>query len=201
MEQPKPITVTYPDGVTAQRVVDLVVRNKPIGWSRHSYSTYYREPYALWLKKELDKMMADKQPRAFPYNMWKNSTPNTIYLRINQAWHYLNDFLDPTGIYVKMWHETKVCRVRGYGVKIEYKETSIEMPEGEVFVPRTDVCKWKKRIDDYLNDDSVIEPLHIKNLILTPEEVKQQIDELSDLVTIHFVVKHNEIKIIKVNAN
>jgi hypothetical protein len=89
--------------------------------------------------------------------------------------------------------------VHGYGVTLEYKESATDMPSGEVFVPRTDICKWKKQIDDYLNDDSITKPLHIERLILTPDEVKKVTDELSDLDTIQCVVKHNEIKIIKVN--
>jgi len=198
MSNDKPITVTYPDGATAQRVVDLIVRKKPIGWGRRSYSSYYTEDYALWIKRELDAMAIDKKSRAFPYNLWKNSTPNTVYLRVNQSWHFLRDYLDPEGKYERMWHQIKVSRVRGFGVTLEYKESATEMPSGEVFVPRTDVCKWKKEIDDYLNDDSVTKPLHIEKLILTPDEVKKITDELSDLETIQFVVRHNEIKIIKV---
>jgi len=198
MSNDKHITITYPDAVTAQRVVDLVVRKKPVGWGRRSYSSYYREEYALWIKGELDKMDADKKPRAFPYSLWKNSTPNTIYLRVNQAWHYLRDFLDPEGKYEKMFHQIKVCRKHGYGVTLEYKEIAGEMPVGEVFVPRSDERKWKKQIDDYLNDDSIIKPLHLERLVLTQEEVKKLIAELEGDSRIQFVVRHNEIKIIKV---
>lgn len=199
MSNDKHITVTYTNATAAQRVVDLVVRKKPLGWGRRSYSSYYKEDYALWIKRELDAMDVDKKPRAFPYSSWKNSTPNTIYLRVNQAWHYLRDFMDSDGKYERMFHQIKVSRVRGYGVTMEYKESASEMPAGEIYVPKSEEKKWKKQIDDYLNDDSNVKPLHIDHLILSQEEVKKVTDELSDLSTIQFVVKHNEIKIIKVN--
>lgn len=192
------ITITYPNQALAAQVVDILVRKKPVGWSRRSYSSYFREEYALWIKRELDIMDEDKKPRAFPYSQWKNSTPNTIYLRINQAWHYLMEYMDTDGKYKKLWHQIKISRVRHYGVTLEFKEIANDMPMGEVFVPRKDVCKWKRTIDDYLEDDSKIKPLHISNLILTPEEVKTVTAELSDLSTIQFSVRHNEIKIIKV---
>jgi len=194
-----PIVISYPNQATAAKVVDILVRKKPAGWSRRSYSSYFREEYALWIKRELDAMDADKKARAFPYSQWKNSTPNTIYLRVNQAWHYLREYMDPEGKYEKMWHQVKISRVKGYGVTLEYKELASDMPMGEVFVPRKDVCKWKKSIDDYLNDDSRTNPLHITNLILTPDEVKRTTEELSDLSTIQFSVRHNEVKIIKVS--
>src|ERR1019366_10578257 len=108
MSNEKHISVIYPDSTTAARVVDLVVRKKPLGWGRRSYSSYYREEYALWLKKQLDAMDVDKKSRAFPYSAWKNSRPDTIYLRVNHSFHYLIDFLDHEGKYERMFHQIKV---------------------------------------------------------------------------------------------
>ena len=194
----KPITISYPDATTETRVVELVTRKKPLGWGRRSYSSYYKEDYARWIMRELDAMDIDKKARAFPYAAWKNSTPNTIYLRVNQAWHYLRDFLDPVGKSERMFHQIKVSRIKGYGVTMEYKESASEMPAGEVYVPKSEEKKWKKQIDDYLNDDSVVKPLVIEHLILSSDEVQKVTDELSDLSTIQFVVKPNKITIIKV---
>lgn len=195
----KPITVTYPDSKTAQRVVDLVVRKRPVGWSRKSYSSYYNDEYAMWIKKELDALFENRQPRVFLYSAWKNCTPNTVYLRIHQAWHFLRDYLDPEGKYEKMARDVKISRERTVGIKLEYKDIASDMPQSEVFVPRTDTIKWKKQIDTYLEDDSIVKPLHIDKLLLSPEEVKKITEELSGLDSIQFSVSTREIKIIKIN--
>ena len=201
MEQSnKPITVTYPDSKTAQRVVDLVVRKRPVGWSRKSYSSYYNDEYAMWIKKELDALFENRQPRVFLYASWKNCSPNTVYLRIHQSWHFLRDYLDPEGKYEKMARDVKISRERTIGIKLEYKDIANDMPQSEVFVPRTDTVKWKKQIDTYLEDDSIVKPLHLDKLLLSPEEVEKVTEELSGLDSIQFSVSTREIKIIKVSC-
>lgn len=196
-DKQKQVTITYPNAETASQVVNLLVRKKPVGWGRHSYSSYFREEYALWVKTILDAMCEDKKPRVLRYDQWKNSSPNTVYLRVNQSWHYLREYLDPDHKYEKLLTKIKVERVRGVGVTLAFVETAVDMPLGEVYVPKSDSKKWQKELDAYLNDDTITKPLHISNLILTPEEVAKLKTELEDLTTIQFSVNHREIKVIK----
>src|ERR1039457_162000 len=109
-EQPKPIIITFPNGETASKVVDLIVRKKPIGWSRRSYATYYNEAYARWFQKDVDEMMLDMQPRVYKFDMFPTLKKNSVYARINQSKSYLLDFLDPDKKYEKFFCYVRIRR-------------------------------------------------------------------------------------------
>ena len=193
----KPITITYPNGQVASKIIDLVVRNKPIGWSRKSYATYYREEYAEQLKKELDNMIDTKRSKVFRYDIMPNLSPTSIYLWINQSFRYILDNLDPDKKYAKLYHSIKIERIKSVGVTISYRDLITNTFKGEDFVARQDKVRWTQQIDDYLSNENVTKPLHIQNLILTPEEVAQLKSELEDLSSIQYSVTSREIKLIK----
>jgi hypothetical protein len=197
MNEEQPITVVFPSGKVASKIVDLVVRSKPEGWSRKSYATYYSESYALWLKADLDKLIERRNPIVYRYDLWKMSR-DALYLRINQAWRYLRDHLDlEDKRYDKLWHDTERERVRGVGITIRYKDLQ-DGHAAEEFVAPSDTPKWRKKLDEYLEDESGSgKPLHIDNLLLTPEDIEQLKLELDGLSNVIYQITSREIKVIR----
>ncbi len=189
--------VTFPDNTTAARVVDLVVRKRPIGWGRKSYSTYYRQEYAEQMKKELDSIIETKKGKLFPYDRFPSMSSQSLYLRINHSIHFVLDYLDPDGKYAKLWREIKTEKIKGRGVIIKYRDFITDELIGEEYVAKADKVKWKQKIDIYLESDEV-KPLHIDNLILSASEVEEVKRELDGVESIKFSVTCKEIKIIKV---
>jgi len=197
MSNDKPITITYPSGKLASQVVDLLVRKRPVGWSRKSYATYYRQEYALQLKKELDNMIETNKDKVFRVENQPRLSMNSIYLFVNQAFHFLMDNGPDAEKYRDLWKKVRVERIRGTAVCIRFRDFATDVLRGEDFVSRDDRMKWKKDIDNYLNDDSAVEPLHIEHLLLSPEDIQNVKSELEGLETIQFSVTSKEIKIIK----
>lgn len=199
-ELPKPITITYPDKQTAQRVVDMLVRKRPVGWSRKSYSTYYRQEYAESIKKILDAIAQDKQPKILRLDQYPSLSINSLYLFVNQSAHYVRDYMDPEGIYAKQWQSLRVEKHKGHGVTIAYKAFVSANFNAENFVPVSDIPKWKRELDLYLQDDNIVKPFHKDGLMLTPQDMMTLNNELGDLQDagmIQYVVTSKEIKILK----
>lgn len=197
---PRPITVTYPDKATAQQVVNLIVRKNPIGWSRKSHATYFREEYALSIKKILDGLEEDKKPRVLRLDQYPSMSINSLYLFINQASHFLREYMDKDSKYSKQWQSLKIEKHKGIGVTIKYKDFMVENFNAEVFVPHSDTPKWKRELDLYLNDEKIVKPFHKDGLMLTPLDMATINNELSDLMDaglIQYVVTSKEIKIMK----
>jgi hypothetical protein len=195
---PDKITVSLPDGKTAAAIVNLVVgKKKPPGWSRKSYATYYKESYALWLKKDLDQMIADRQSVVYRYDKWPRVRPSALYQRIIQALMYVLDELDPDGTYKRLREQIRITRPNGVGVVLSFDEVLEGQPQGERFVGAAEKPRWYKKMFDYLEDMEIVEPFHIDKLMLTPEEVEQIKAELDGLSNIMFSVTSREIKIIK----
>jgi hypothetical protein len=194
----KSITVTLPDGKTAQRIVDMVVSGKkPPGYSRRSVASYYTEDYAMWMKRDLDVMLSRNVSRIFLYKDWPQLTPNSLYLRIMQGWAFLMDECDPSSIYKNLWHRTKRNRVNQVGITISFK-TFEEGKSGHDYSPQEDIPKWRKLLDEYLeSEESNQKPFVRENLILTPDQVELLKQELSGLSNVLFSVDSGTIKVIK----
>jgi len=195
----QPITITYANKQIASQVVDLLVRKRPVGWGRKSYATYYRSEYAMQLKKELDAMIETQKDKVFRLDTMRLSL-NSTYQMINQSFHFLMDNGPDAEKYRDLWKKIRVERVRGTAVCIRFRDFATEVLRGEDFVARDDRMKWKKQIDEYLNNDTVCKPLHIQHLLLSPEDMTNLRAELEDLTNISFSVSSKEVKIIKLNA-
>lgn len=208
----KPIVVHFPDRQTAQRVVDIIVRKRPVGWSRKSYATYYREEYAISIKKILDALAENKKPKVLRLDQYPSMSINSLYLFVNQAAHFLRDSMDgeerdadgrvirTAGHYARQWQSVKVEKHRAHGVTIKYKDFVAENFEAEDFVPASNMPKWKKELDQYLLDSKIVKPFHKDNLMLTPQDMQQLNNELGDLQDagqIQYVVTSKEIKVLK----
>lgn len=192
-----PITVTLRDGSVMQQVVDLVVKKRPIGWSRKSYATYYKLPYALWIQRDIDAMLVDRQPRVYRLDLWPRVRMNALYQRINQAVRFLieaENGLDPDGKYAKWRESVHIRREPGVGVVMEFDAVLEGAPKAEKFIGQTDKPKWKEKMDSWLDSDD-IKPFHQAGLMLTPEEIEQIKLELPE--NIMYSITSREIKLVR----
>jgi len=100
----------------------LVPSKRPAGWSRRSRATYYTEEYAMQVKRVLDNILQDKQDRLWRYEDWKQFSPTTVYLRINQSLRYLLDYMDADGRYKKLMSTLEIYRDRSAkGIRFGYE--------------------------------------------------------------------------------
>ena len=195
---PRPITITLPDGKMASAIANLVIRKKPIGWSKKSYGSYYKEVYAKWVRDILDLMMAERKPKRIPWDTIKGcGSKNSLYLRFAQGKMYLLHELDFDGKYRKFCEGLKVTRHDKVGIIIDFDLDQGNLPGAVDVVSIRDTPKWKKDLDNYLESGEDGKPFHKCNLQLTDDEVRQQITELEGLTNVMYSVTHDEIKVIK----
>lgn len=197
MNNEKQVTITLPDGQVASKIVDFIVKKRPHGWSRRSYATYYKECYALWLKKDIDQMMVDRQPIVYRYDKWPNIKATGLYLRVTQAMMYLLEELDPNNVYHKFREQIRIKRKKGAGIVISFDDVLGDEPQAERFIGDEDKPTWYKKMFDYLEDVNEVKPLHIDGLLLSAEQIEALQTELEGLSNILFTISSREIKIIK----
>lgn len=198
-EQPSsPVTVTFQNKTVIKSVVDYVLKKKPANWSRRSYASYYKKVYADWLLRDIDDMIESRATIVYRYDMFPSVSHNSLYARINQALAYILDNMDSDGKYKKFREELKIRRKSGVGVMLEF-DSVLEgnHPRAEKVVDNIEVPKWKQKLYDYLDNSTVEEPLHIQNILLTPEQIEQLELELSGLSNVMAVITSREIKIVK----
>ena len=194
-----------PDSHTASKVVDLIVHNRPQGWSRKSNATYYKDKYAKQLKEVADEMIANNKERCFRYKTWCNEdtgmTENTLYTRINQSIRYLIDFLDtPEHKYAQWYENVNITRDRGVGVVIKFivGMSGADSFKPDEVQPKENTPVWKQQMDDWLEGDSS-RPFCVEGLTLTPQEIVDLTTDLDKLSNVQASVKSESVKIIRVN--
>lgn len=204
-ETNNPIRDFFKNPKIEKAVVDIVVRKKPVGWSRRSNAPYYKEYYAQTLKAQIDAMIADRKDRIFPYASFPQHSKQTLYLRINQSLRYIIDYMDDDNKTYAKWSEmVEITRERDVrGIRISYRPEFQGMDFSKEFIPvaiesRSQVPTWKQEVDDYLeNSQPGDKPLHIDKLCMTPEQVIDLNTSLKPLEGIMYSVNAHEIKIIK----
>ncbi len=191
------IHITMPSGVTASRLVNhLVPGAKPLGWSRKSNSPYYKEKYARWLQKDIDNMITTRKNLVYRYVNYKSTSPNALYLRINQALRYLCEYLDPNNVYKKFREDVAIHRERTVGITIRFDEVLEDAEQGGEFVDGQKLSSWRTELDEYLESSST-EPFYKGGLILNEKEIDQLKLELDDLSNIMYSVTSSELKVMK----
>jgi len=196
----------FTNKVVQQKMVESIVHNKPLGWSRKSQATYYKERYALELKKVLDGMIANNKEFCFGYS-WFESTfglgKDSLYLRVYQSMRFLLEKLDPDGTYRKFWNEKiEMHRERGKGVTLRFKkefQTGGPVFEPTEVIPESEEPKWKQKMNVWLESDDMT-PFSQNSIILSPEEIASleiQLSALGDRI-LSSITAHS-IKLVKVN--
>lgn len=206
-EQDKPITVTFPSGRVANKIVNLVVHNKPVGVSRRSQYPYYKPQYAKWIKPDVDRMIESKDknlPLIYDYDIFCTTETNiseiTLYARITQAVRYLVDMMDDQeNTYGKWYNDVEISKNKRLGgVAIIWKP---EFASGNTLHPRLaeqikDIPKWRRELDSWLEEDSG-EPFKRDNLILSSDTVKALTTELEGVMGLYVSITATSITIVK----
>lgn len=197
MPEEQPITITFPNGRLASKVVDLVVRSRPIGWSRKSRSPYYNKPYALWIKVTVDAMIEDGRAKVFLRESFPGINESTLYTRVHQALLYLVEQLDTEDKKYALFKEKIVIR-RKQGVILEFKDINNIEGKAQDFVELKELPKWKIKLDEWL-ESGEFEPFIMTNLLLSEKEKEQLHLELDDLTNIMSSISTQELKLVRVS--
>ena len=196
--QGKPITVTFPDGRIASAIASLVIRKKPIGWGKKSYSAYYKEAYGKWVKGIFDAMMTDGKPKIIPFDESKRVKNSTRYLQFQQGKMFLLEQMDSEGKYKVFADSVEVDKTSGRGIVIDFRKVDDTMPDVTDVVSFREKPRWKKELDVYLEEPNPDgKPFIRESLALTDVEVQQQIDELGGIEGLMFDVTNSSVKVYK----
>lgn len=156
-------------------VLDFLKKNKsfvrPETQNGLSQSTYYREKFALELKPVLDAMLKDRQNRIFRYSNYRTMQPASLRVRIEQAWSYINRFMDPDNVYKNLRAEVDIRRGEN-GIIISIIDENKITPMIADQVEEVEIDDhWKNRVDKFLADAAEGEKLTIKNIDLTENDL------------------------------
>ncbi len=188
----------------ATRVINMVVSNKPAGWSPRSTAPYYKEEHALILKEAADNMLATRDDCTYFYTDFPRMSAHTVYLMVNQSLRFLLDKLDDEAHTYSKWAAmVNITRERNVGVLISFDEhhrhANTDYVKPKPVKSKDKAPIWREELDSYLDDDRMTKPLHIDGLCLTPDEIKVLRDSLLQVEGIIHEVTSQFIKIIKIN--
>ena len=187
----------------ASRVVDVVVSNRPSGWSRHSNAPYFKEVYGKQMRDDIEKMLANGKPLVYRYGVWctdeTGMSKGTLYTRINQSIRYVVEKMDtPDKRYSSWYDRVRVHRRSGVGVMIEFIAGLHEGEEfkGEEVEPREHMPVWRREMEDWLESDSMI-PFCKEGLALSPDEIEQLKQQFAQLTNVMSSITSASVKIVK----
>lgn len=218
----KRISAIFPDEQTKTKMIDLLTqKDKPVGWSSQSYAPYYTPYFGEQMQRMVDAQMqmfneGKFQEIVYPFEEFcypskpkveGGCSEQSLYLRVNQSIRYVLEKLDTDGRY-RRWRDMVDVRrdndrkcVRVF-IKREVKATlqGIELPQPKMAEPVQIRPKWKRELDDWIENNEDTSPFIKENLILSPQEQTDLKAELSGLTHIEFSVTSSSVKAIKVNV-
>ena len=137
-----------------------------------SGGNYYNRNDAEKLKPFLDEMIVDGESREFRFSDYPQWSPNTVWLKINQAVKYIVDNMDDEEKrYAYFRNKLKICKTEN-GVLFKIVDAPdgwiVHKVGGEV---SKEVETYKDKIFHFMETSEEEEELDIKDLTLTEEEV------------------------------
>ena len=206
-DKDKPISVTFPSGRIANKIINLVVHNKPLGVSRRSQYPYYKEQYAKWIKADIDKMIAEKEhnlPLVYDYKIFCTSDTNiseiTLYARITQAARFLVEQMDDQESTYHKWYESvEISKNRKLGgVAIIWKS---EFAAGTNLRPRLsepqqELPRWRKELNEWLEGEQD-EPFKRENLLLGKDVIAALMAEFEGVAGLFISLTPSSITFVK----
>ena len=199
------LTDIFANDDIAAKITHLVVHKKPLGWGKKSQATYYKEHYALWMKKYIDLHIENgKGDLTFRYSEFCNDRTGmsyqTLYNRIDQSTRYLCEQMDPDGRYNKWKHLTTRNRKRGVGIVISYEpgfepDVSFKI-QPQLTASRADMPIWKRQLDEWMESDSML-PFCKEGLALSPDEILSLKAEFAQISSMSVSITSIHVKVIK----
>lgn len=199
------VETLFENDKTRQRLTDAIlrsdeIRRRPTQWKGASNAPYYKERFALELKVNVDDMIADGENRMYRYSEFRDYTPTSLYLKINQSFRYLIDYLDTPDHKYRIFREcVSITKHKGQGILISFNK-DIRKGGDDKFIP-TKVDRngsaWRAEMDDFLENASEGHCFYRDKLMLTSDEVEELRMSLDALEGIVANVKTTSIKIVK----
>lgn len=191
----KNLAALFKNPLARERLAKAIVakddrRSRPHTWRGASVASYYKLKYAEWLRPILDAMLSDGHNKLL---LIKDNPPlnkDSLYLKVNQAFHYILDYLDESGKYFVLRESTDITKHREngivIGVLISFNESVLDT--GHV-AQSIDVDRngstWRNDMEQWLMNSSSGDKFERKSLMLLPEEVesvKELLDNLGDSI-------------------
>jgi hypothetical protein len=156
-------------------------KKKPSTWRGRTNAPYYRERFALEIKRDLDSMIKEYEekgtadPLEYRYDE-SNLSRHSLYLKVNQASLYLREELDFEGVYKRFFQMVSVTRERN-GVRITLnKDLRSHVPQDlratRILPKDIQTSVYKQKLETFLLESKEGEVLEIDNLSLLPEEMQ-----------------------------
>jgi len=144
-----------------------------------SRTPYYRQEVGMWLKKSLDLLLENEgKDISFDSKKFLSISVNTLYMRIYWGWKWLEDFLDPDGLYKRLKKATHIYK-EGHRISIRWKNNVYKTaavtdssPEAELIPQRKDSGnkEWRSRLLKFLDEAEEGQELEEVSLSLLSEE-------------------------------
>src|SRR6266550_1763534 len=165
-----------------------------------SSGNYYNKGDAEKLKPFLDEMIIDGEPREFRFSDYPQCSPNTVWLKINQAIKYIVDNLDDNEKkYAFFRNKLKICKTEtGVLLKIVDSPTINGWIAHKVSnLENSKVLEtYKDQVFHFMETSSEGEELDIKDLNIDEEEVSKMKTLLDPSPIFAAFVSQNRIKVV-----
>ena len=163
-----------------------------------SGGNYYNRHDAEKLKPFLDEMMIDNEPREFHFADYPQWSPNTVWLKINQAVKYIIDNLDDSEKkYAYFRTRLKICKTE-FGILFKIEEPiagwiAHKVKDGSELGILED---YKNRVYSFMEGSEEGEELDIKDLNIDENEVKKLKELLDPSPIFAAFISQSRIKIV-----
>lgn len=146
---------------------------RPPTWSKASCSPYYKEHFALELKKHLDAMMDDREDRMWLFADFKWLSKNSLYLMLNQAFRYLVDRMDtPEQKYANLRQIISVTKAKDkHGTPIGIRMTIVDMPILTAHKITKKEDAWRLDMENFIEEAQSGQVFIAKDLMLSADEM------------------------------
>lgn len=195
----------FPSQEIASKMASMVISKKPLGVGKTSCYTYYKEVYAMKLKDSVDMMITSGDSLLYKYSVYCECdggvSKETLYKMINQSIRYLVECMDNAELKYSTWRNSVDIRRTDEGILIEYSKgfkmvIGTKDFKGELVVPGdSGTPKWMLEMRDWLEGDGS-KPFMRERLTMTPKEVLELKQELSEDRRLMFSVDCTSVKII-----
>lgn len=162
---------------------------------------YFKEKFAVEIKRALDWMITEKKSIEFPLKKFPKYTIGTLRNRLNQSIQYLQDMLDPVGVY-KSFRSNYEIRAHNTGVTLAYLSNDVPVLYFEEAKPYASFAEIKEMVNTFIATapDQVIVELpqdDMKEFFLRDEEIEELNAEIFKYKYIKAIVQATSIKLKK----
>lgn len=191
------------DPIFINKVAAARIVKRPPHASKLSNFSYYRQMFGLEARTIMDGMISDKHDREWKFSDYANLKASSLYQRVYQSFNFLVREMDyttpeyPEGYY-SHFKSMMVMTKEKTGIRLSWIRDRLE---GRAFSPSVvedydKISEWKEKIEAFLVDPTK-EILHLKQLSLTIEQIKELQATFSSIESVMAVVTEREIKIVK----